>query len=236
MVPCLVKQFEDDLNVERVSKFSPTDLAIARTPEGTAFIDVLDTKSKQVPNKSAKDYDTLKWEEEVRAEVAKKRGQQGKKLTADEQSKVNAQLAKESEIRQEVKSQEEILRRGAGIIESLAHGPPTDAEAWMNAAAGSLCGLARVGAGAIAGASICSAFIACGDRLSHRLGEIRPFIAIATLRTLGETHLPSELAAEALGSEYPDITVYKALLIYIMYRCRNSNFLPSPNNVRTASV
>lgn len=203
MIPRLLKQLEEDLNVERVTQFSALDIAIARAPEGEVFVDVLDTGSKRLPNKSAKDYDTMKWEEELRAEVARKHGQKEKKLTAEEHAKVKAQLTKESAIRLEVNSQAEILKRGAGIIKHLAHGPPTDAEAWMNAAVNALCALARVGAGVIVGDSISSALVACADRVTTRLGEIRPFIGVATLRALGKTFLSPELESEPLGSKSP---------------------------------
>ncbi|KAM5453626.1 translational activator of GCN4 [Microsporum canis] len=199
MIPKLVSQFYDDLKPERVSQFSATDIAIARHTGDTPFIDVLDTKAKNLPSKSAKDYDTLKWEEELRAEVAKKHGQKQRKLTADEQAKVNAQLVKESEIRDAVNAAEEMIKRGAGIIESLANSPPTDAEGWINPACSSLCKLAQLGGGVIVGDSISSALIACGKKASTRIGEMRPFVAIATLRAVGKTFLRNELETEPLG-------------------------------------
>ncbi|KAK2778996.1 translational activator of GCN4 [Emmonsiellopsis sp. PD_33] len=209
MIPHLVEQFQEDLNPERVLKFGPSDIAIARTPEGTTFVDVLNTKAKPVIGKS-KDADTLKWEAELRAQVEQKRGQQQKKLTADEKAKVNAQLAKEAEIRKNVESEEEILKRGAGIVESLARGPPTDFEAWINPAVKSLTDLARAGAGAVVGDAVSSAYVACADRISTRLGTMRPFVGIATLRALGKTYLSPELEEEPLGD----------LVTRILYRLR----------------
>ncbi|EDN10947.1 60S ribosomal protein L19 [Histoplasma mississippiense (nom. inval.)] len=41
MIPCLIKQLHEDLDPKRILKFDPTDIAIARTPEGTMFVDVL---------------------------------------------------------------------------------------------------------------------------------------------------------------------------------------------------
>ncbi|PGH14782.1 hypothetical protein AJ79_02798 [Helicocarpus griseus UAMH5409] len=209
MIPRLIKQLREDLNPERVLRFEPTDIAIARTPEGTTFVDVLSTKSKPVIGKG-KESDTLKWEEELRAQVAQKRGQQQKKLTADEQAKVNAQLAKEAEIRKTVLSEEEIIKRGAGIAESLARGPPTEVGAWINPAVKCLTDLARVSASALVGDSISLAYIACSDRISTRLGLMRPFVGIATLRALGKTYLKPELEDEPLGE----------LVTRILYRLR----------------
>ncbi|EEP76014.1 60S ribosomal protein L19 [Uncinocarpus reesii 1704] len=210
MIPKLVKQFKEDLSVERFTEFGPMDIAIARHPEGTVFIDVLSTKTKQLPGKGDKDYDTLKWEEELRAEMAQKRGQQQKKLTAEEQAKLKAQLAKETEIRKNVKYQEQIIRRGAGIIENLARGPSTETSRWINPAVSALQRLIRAGAGALVGSSIAEAYISCTSRISSRLEEIRPFVGIATLRCLGRTYLPSELEVEPLGS----------LVTRILYRIR----------------
>ncbi|PGH08884.1 hypothetical protein GX51_00941 [Blastomyces parvus] len=209
IIPRLVKQIHEDLNPKRVLKFEPTDIAIARTPEGTLFVDVLSTKSKPVIGKG-KDSDTLKWEEELRAQVAQKRGQQEKKLTADEQAKVNAQLAKEAGIRKDVEAEEEIIKRGLGIIESLARGPPTDVEAWINPAVGCITSLAKAGAGALVGDAVASAYVACSDRISSRLGLMRPFVGIATLRALGRTYLDPTLEDEPLGE----------LVARILYRLR----------------
>ncbi|KAK2750719.1 translational activator of GCN4 [Myotisia sp. PD_48] len=209
MIPKLVSQFEGDLDVDRITRFSATDIAISRHQEETPFVNVLDTKTKQ-PDKSAKDYDTLKWEEEVRAEVARKHGQPQKKLTAEEHSKVKAQLMKESTIRSDVKVQEEILRRGAGIVKSLALSAPIDAGTWINEAVNSLSRLVRAGAGVLVGDDISLSFLACSQRISPRLGELRRFIGIATLRALGKTYLSPELESEPLGS----------LVTRIMYRLR----------------
>ncbi|PGH33279.1 hypothetical protein GX50_03890 [[Emmonsia] crescens] len=209
MIPCLIKQLHEDLNPKRVLKFEPTDIAIARTPEGIMFVDILSTKSKPVIGKG-KDSDTLKWEEELRAQVAQKRGHQEKKLTADEQAKVNAQLAKEAKIRKDVQTEEEIIKRGAGIVESLARGPPTDVEAWINPAVGCLTDLAMAGAGALVGDAVSSAYVACSNRISPRLGLMRPFVGIATLRAFGRTYLDPALEDEPLGE----------LVARILYRLR----------------
>ncbi|KGQ00757.1 hypothetical protein PAAG_12568 [Paracoccidioides lutzii Pb01] len=209
MIPRLIKQLHEDLDPKRVLKFEPTDIAIARTPEGTTFIEVLSTKSTPVISKG-KDSDTLKWEEELRAQVAQKRGQPQKKLTADEQAKVNAQLAKEALIRESVQSEKEIIKRGAGIVESLAQGPPTDVEAWINPVVKCLTDLARAGAGALVGDAVSSAYVSCSDRISTRLGLVRPFVGIATLRALGKTYLNPQLEDEPLGE----------LVARILYRLR----------------
>ncbi|KAJ9309219.1 hypothetical protein DTO217A2_1157 [Paecilomyces variotii] len=211
MVPLLVDQIRDDLDVARISKFTPTDAAIARTPEGTTFVDVLNSKAKQpLSDKSVKDYDTLKWEEELRAQIAEKKGQKQKKLTAEEQSKVNAQLAKEAKIREEVRSEVERIERGATIVRGLATNTPTDADGWINQAVSCLLSLARAGAGLFVGDVVSRAYLSCSEKVSPRLGNIRPFVGVATLRAQGSTYLPSDMEVEPLGE----------LVTRILYRLR----------------
>lgn len=211
MVPRLVNQIRNDLDIGRISEFTPTDAAISRTPEGTTFIDVLNSKAKQpLSDKNVKDYDTLKWEEELRAQIAEKKGQKQKKLTAEEQSKVKAQLVKEAKIREEVQYEVERIERGATIIRGLATHAPTDADGWINQAVGSLLALARAGAGLFVGDKISRAYISCSEKVSPRLGNIRPFVGVATLRAQGNTYLPSDMEVEPLGE----------LVTRILYRLR----------------
>ncbi|KAJ5286971.1 eIF-2-alpha kinase activator GCN1 [Penicillium angulare] len=224
MIPRLVDQIKADLDGSRLSKFTATDAAISRTPEGTAFVDVLSSKSKYPAfDKNTKDYDTLKWEEELRAQLAEKKGQKPKKLTAEEQSKVNAQLAKEAKIREDVLQEVKRIERGAGIIRGLATGPASDVEGWINAAVGCLLSLAQAGAGLFVGDVVSQAFVVCANKLSSRLGNLRPFVGIAILRAIGNTNLAPELELEHLGQ----------LVTRILYRLR---FASEQRPLDTASL
>ena len=203
MIPTIIAQIRADLNAEQLSTLGPTEAAIARTPEGTAFVDVLASKSQnQRPDRSAKDYDVLKWEEDLRAQLAQKKGQQ-KKLTAEQQAKVNAQLTKEANIRKNVHNVELKLRRGIGFVSSLATGPPTEAELWMNSAVHCLLDVVSAGAALLVGDAAATAYLACAERVSPRLGTVRPFIGVATLRALGASSLPLEMEQEPLGGMFP---------------------------------
>ncbi len=91
MIPRIIDLLRADLATNELGEIGPVEAAIFRTPEGTTFVDVLAKKSQIVPNKNTKDYDTLKWEEDLRSQLAQKKGLQ-KKLTSEEQAKVNAQL------------------------------------------------------------------------------------------------------------------------------------------------
>lgn len=197
-LPAVVGQLSQDLDPTQLESVGPTEVAMFRTPEGTAYINVLSKKAPVVIDKNIKDYDTLKWEEELRAQLAQKKGQ-AKKLTADEQAKVNAQLSKEAAIRSSVAAIERKMRRGVGIVQSLATGPPTEAEQWMGPAVNLLIQSIRAGVGLLLGDIPATAFIACSERISNRLGVLRPFVGVATLRTIGTIQLSDKYEDEDLG-------------------------------------
>ncbi|KAF3760981.1 ARM repeat-containing protein [Cryphonectria parasitica EP155] len=198
-----------DLNVVKLADIGPLEAAIFRTPEGTAFVDVLAKKENVIPNKNVKDYDTLKWEEDLRAQLAAKKGTQ-KKLTADETAKVNAQLKKEVEIRKSVQHVAAQMLRGIGVVRSLATGPPTDASLWMGAAVNSLLDALDAGASLITGDAGPQAYIALANRISDRLGSMRPFVGIATLRAHEISSLPENLQQEP----------FEDLVTRVLYRLR----------------
>lgn len=202
VLPLLVDQIKSDLDLGEFSQCSPTDFAIARTPEGTTFIDVLNKKGpNEALDKGSSDYELLKWEADVRAQQAARYGQQ-KKLTADDQAKINTQLSKEADIRKRVRHLECQLQRGFGTIRALALGPPTNAELWMGYSLKVLIDIIQAGVGLLVDESAAEAFIACANLVTIRLGPLRQFIGVATLRSLGSSHLPEYLLQESLGGGF----------------------------------
>ncbi|KAK2609328.1 translational activator of GCN4 [Conoideocrella luteorostrata] len=209
VIPRLMELIGRDLDPKQLQTIGPVEAAIYRTPEGTCFVDVLAKNGQNsAPNKNNKDYDILKWEEELRSQLEQKKGQQ-RKLTSEETSKVNAQLKKESEIRGLIRGIEAKLLRGIGIIESLATGPPTDATLWLGSAVGFLLGAIDAGAGLIIGDIAPLAYIMCSEKVSSRLGTIRQFIGVATLR-LRDTSLAENYDEENLED----------LITRVLYRLR----------------
>ena len=194
IIPRLVSLIQEDLDVESLEDIGPLEAGIFRTPEGTAFVDVLAKKSR-VPDKGSKDHDILKWEEEVRSQIAQKKGQQ-RKLTAEETAKVKAQLEKESEIRQSVARTEARLMRGMGIIKSLATGPPTDAMLWMWPAVKSLLEILDAGASLITGYAVSEAYMTLAERVAGRLGSVCRFVGAATIRSRDAGAIPRSLSEE----------------------------------------
>lgn len=194
----IVEVIQDDLRASEVRKVGPVEAAIFRTPEGTPFLDVLAKKSQNaVPDKSDKDYDILKWEAEIRSQLAQKKGQQ-KKLTSEETAKVNAQLKKEAEIRKSVQHVESKLLRGMGIIQSLALGPPTEATLWIGPVVTALLDIIDAGSSLLTGNVAADTFLACTERLSTRLGSMKPFVGAAALRARGVSALPAHYLEEPL--------------------------------------
>lgn len=226
-IPILVQDIIDNLSAAAVHSFSPTDIAIARTPEGTAFIDVLSGKGQERSvDKSAKDYDTLKWEAEVRSQLAAKKGQE-RKLSADERAKVDAQLKKEASIRKNVLALEERLRQGVGIIRALTDGPPTDAGLWFGPCSKALLDVIAAEVGLMLGDDAEMAYLNLAKLVSPRLGSLRQFTGVATLRALGTSILPDNMKEERLGGRcssssnpmlWPDM--YIELVTRVLYRLR----------------
>ncbi|KAI4261804.1 MAG: hypothetical protein L6R42_003005, partial [Xanthoria sp. 1 TBL-2021] len=199
VIPLLVEGIVQDLSAAAVCSCSPTDIAIARTPEGTTFVDVLSTKSKdRAIDKNTKDYDTLKWEAEVRSQLASKKGRE-RKLSADEKAKIDAQLKKEAAIRGSVRALEENLRRGVGLISALTKGPPTDPGMWFRPCSKALLDVIAAGAGLLMGGDAEFAYLDLAKLTAPRLGSLQKFVGVATLRALGTTALPENMKQEPLG-------------------------------------
>lgn len=198
IAPALIGIINDDLTTDELEQCGPTEIAIARTQEGTAFVDVLNSKTRSdAIDKNAKDYDTMKWEEEIRSQVAQKRGQDHK-LTPDEKAKVQAQLTKEAAIRTDVHKLESRLRNGIGYVRALAIGPPIEPGLWLSQTLRALVSVIAAGAGRLVGSAADDTYLECSRFVSSRLGSLRPFIGIATLRALGSSTLPKELVEEPL--------------------------------------
>ncbi|KAL9610861.1 MAG: hypothetical protein Q9167_004466 [Letrouitia subvulpina] len=201
MTPLFVKQIRGLLEVEKIRSSGPTEIAIMRTVEGIAFVDVLNDKTQSIDfDKKSRDYETLKWESEVRRQLAQKKGQE-RKLTADEKAKVDAQLKREAEIRKEMRNLESQLIKGVGLIDALATGPPTDALLWMGECTKALLEAIDAGAGLLIAGLADSAYINCAKIISPRLGSLRQFIGIGTLRALGSSNLPNDMEQEPVGGK-----------------------------------
>lgn len=235
ITPILVQEVISNFATDVALRYGPTEVAIARTPEGTAFIDVLSTKSPKILDKNARDYDTIKWEEELRAQLAQKKSQE-RKLTADEKVKVHAQLAKEAKIRTDILQIEQNLHKGIGFILALATGPPTAAEVWMRPCLKALLDAITAGAGLLVGNAANEAYISCANLVSSRLGSLRPFIGVATLRGLETSHLPENMCQEPLGGTDLFSPLLEMFVLRIYFRSRDQTALPTSFFQRATAI
>jgi len=160
ITPLVVQLFTDDLNPALLRGIGPQEAAIWKAPPGVAYVDVLSKPGAGVRQEKSKDADTLKWEAELRAQLAQKKGAE-RKLTADEKARVEEQVAKEAVIRKNVEEVNLKLSRGIGVIQCLAEGPPTAVEMWMGAAVRALLKVMEAGAGVVIGDSGVKAYLVC---------------------------------------------------------------------------
>jgi len=160
ITPLVVQLFTDDLNPALLRGIGPQEAAIWKAPPGVAYVDVLSKSGAGVRQEKSKDADTLKWEAELRAQLAQKKGAE-RKLTADEKARVEEQVAKEAVIRKNVEEVNLKLSRGIGVIQCLAEGPPTAVEMWMGAAVRALLKVMEAGAGVVIGDSGVKAYLVC---------------------------------------------------------------------------
>lgn len=156
-------------------------------------VDVLD--NKKAVDKNDRNYETDKWEAELRQELAKKG--RAKKLTKEESSLVSAQMAKESAIRQEISDKFASVRAGIVLVEQLTaisvQGNDeafvdTGSATWYPTAIRCLLWLldshtvrepsvyAEVGQHAVL------AFLGLSRLVLARLGALRQFVGVAILR------------------------------------------------------
>lgn len=228
ITPLIVEMITNDLNPALLRGIGPVEASIWRAPAGIAFINVLNSRSTTV--EKGKDTDTLKWEAELRAQLAAKKGGE-RKLTSEEKARVEEQIVKETEIRGRVTGVELKLTRGIGLIKALAEGPPTSVEMWMGKSVRALLKAMEAGAGLVVGDSGVKAFLACSEHVSARLGVLRMFVGIDTLRALGIKELAPELQEEPLGGKFyltlfldglslTLTTFFLALTTRILYRLR----------------
>lgn len=206
ITPLVVKLITDDLNPAQLRGIGELEAAIWKhhTGGGAAeapYVDVLAGRAGPAAVTKGKDTDTLKWEAELRAQLAQKKGAE-RKLTADEKARVAEQLEKERGVRKRVDDVNLRLTRGIGVIKALAQGPPTAVEMWMGQSVRALLKALEAGAGLVVGDAGVQAFLACAEHVAARLGVLRMFVGIDTLRALGIRELAPELQEEPLGGGF----------------------------------
>lgn len=200
IVPLLSKIIENDLKTDVIAKLSNQDLTIADAAEGELVINVLEKDmDRKLAAKNSKDYETLKWEQNIRREQAKKAN---KKLTKEEQTLVNEQLAKESEIRANVFSIRKSLNRGVQLIRHFSEDTiqvDNGRDIWFPVAVSSLLNLIQdFNSFSLVGASAITAYLELSKDITARFGSTRIFIGLASLRVHKVSNIPENYLQEPL--------------------------------------
>ncbi|KAK7204005.1 armadillo-type protein [Myxozyma melibiosi] len=210
--PFLRDMLVEDLDASRLEGITEEYVSIWHTPDNVLCIDVLSKeREKYAVDKNTKDYATLKWEAEVRAELAKKQAPTQKKLTKEERAKVDAQLKLEKGIREKVQNAYLHVNRGVKLIHFLsAAGTDNGAEVWFPAATKSLVYALRSNLSMLVGSVGIDTFLELSDKVSPRVGPLRRFIGVALLRAIQVADVPESLSQEPL----------RELVVRIMYRLR----------------
>ncbi|KAK9468030.1 armadillo-type protein [Lipomyces arxii] len=211
MAPWVRDMFVDDLSVHRLDGVDEMAVRMWHTPAGVLCVDVLSKeRERHAVNKNNKDYATLKWEAEVRAELAKKSQPSQKKLNKDELAKVNEQLAKERVVRDRLQDGYMHVRRGVKLIRYLCSGTANGPEIWFSSATKCLGNALKHKLSLLVGSAGVDAFLELSEMINVRVGSLRRFIGVALLRAIGVTDVPSNLAQESL----------RDLVVRVLYRLR----------------
>lgn len=133
--PLVVAALKEDLRVEPLESLDETTIQIWKAQEGELVVDVLKptgSKSK-AEDKNSKDYETRKWEENLKKELSTK-GKATKKLTREEQKAVNDQLEVELATRKTVSALVKKYRRAFSLIVTLSDKHPSGKCEWVSVA------------------------------------------------------------------------------------------------------
>jgi len=196
-----------DLSVHALEALSEQDLAIWRAPADRPYVDVLVKAAPALDKGRASSMD--KWDAEVRASIAAKKSASGPAtLSKQDQAAVDAQLAKEREIRAHVQATVDRAGRAARRVLCImdAHAPEVDAHLFTLVHAVQAC-LDSARARAL---GLTEVLVDALTRLS-RAGELRvqpacAWVLSTLLRRVDESLVPLDYALEA-----PDEAELRAL-------------------------
>ncbi|KAG2194137.1 hypothetical protein INT47_004207 [Mucor saturninus] len=193
----------ENLSPGCMANITELDCNIWKSPADVAFIDVL-KKDKKVESRNRKGNSDDQWEDDLRAELAKKKGL-AQKLTKEEQLAVNMQLKKEAGIRAHVQVTYEKLVLGLNITTALVQGNCTASQEYLNDFIRILLDIAKQSAGLLVDDLLVDTYLKLGDCVVDDLQVIRDAIAMATLRANNIRPIPSRWLDEPLGALIPRV-------------------------------
>ncbi|KAL3236074.1 Gcn1p [Nakaseomyces bracarensis] len=201
IVPLLSEQLKLDLDLTEICKLTEDDFKIWEGVDGEMVFNVLEKKNdKKLSDKNSKDYETLKWEESIRKEQAKKFNQ---KLSKEDQQLVKEQIQKESEIRARVNQYYLRLSRSLKIIKELSTNAKlveNGINQWFPLATNMLLELFKVNnASKLAGYLAVTVFLQLSENTCDKLENYRLFCGLATLRVYKASNIPDNYTEEDIS-------------------------------------
>ncbi|KAF9179251.1 translational activator of GCN4 [Haplosporangium sp. Z 11] len=219
MIPIFLSHVEEDLDAKLLNNIGEQEIGIWRHPEGELFIDVLKGMKKQGggADRSRPVFDEQKFNRDIKKALSSQKKSPAAsaapstpKLTRDEQASVDAQLAKESNIRKSVQNTYVHLMRGLAIIRALVDGNAAELTARLVELVRLLLnGVVKRG-GPLLGSVAVDTYLTLGRCVSDRLDSIRLPLALATLRSLDVKEVPENWQEEPL----------EELVSRVLYRLR----------------
>ncbi|KAI5991791.1 armadillo-type protein [Pisolithus marmoratus] len=215
VMPRIMDQLRVDIDVQSINDLTETDFEIYETPEGTTYTDVLSSNKKEEGPKKGKDADIAKWEAELRQSLASKKGaSQGARATAalskQAQALLQAQLDKESAVRQRVISLKARLQRALAFIKSVVSANVPETRSYVSSISAMLLEGASGQGSRLVGSAVLETFIDLARCCSERLDTTRKWVGVAIFRALQFPCIPEQLLAEPLH----------ALVLRVLYRLR----------------
>ncbi|KAG2190049.1 hypothetical protein INT46_000027 [Mucor plumbeus] len=208
-IPEFIELANENLAPELMKDIGDLESNIWKCPADIAFVDVLKKDKKNESRGNRKGNNDDQWEEELRAELARKKGLT-QKLTKDEQFAVNTQLKKEAAIRANVQSIFEKITLGLDVTRALVAGNAEGVEEYLVDLIRILLDAAKHNAGLLVGDVLVDTYLQLGDCVVEDIQAIRDAIALAALRSNNVHPIPSRWLDEPLG----------ALVSRVLYRLR----------------
>lgn len=197
--PRIAELLSQELDIDSIKSIDSNAISIWRAEEGQLVTDVLNNKPKKAEDKNSKDYETRKWEESLKKEIASKNKASNKKLTKEEQALVTEQLAKESAIRQQVEAAVQQFYRGNYIVRELTAGQNktlnSEENRWFLVAMKNLLEILKLPTSAeLFGDFGTQTFLLASNVLTSRLGVLKDITGLATLKVNEVGGIPENYA------------------------------------------
>lgn len=203
VAPKISEYIKSDLDYSKLQFIDLEALKIWKAKDGEVVVDVLNKAGAKQDDKNSRDYETKKWEEELKRELAKKKAP-ARKLTKEEQILVNEQLDKEASIRRDVQNVVNDMNRAIDTIEELTKNAlqvENGVKYWYPIAINSLIDLIKQNQSfELLNLRPILVYLDLSKLLSPRLGLLKKFIGVAILRFYNVEGLPENYMDEPLLS------------------------------------